>query len=392
MARIEKTPYRSYKIGTLPRGCRHCVKGEKLVLFITGVCNRDCFYCPISDEKKNKDVVYANEWDTGHACGPLTKEEEAIILREASLSKACGAGITGGDPLLVCERTAHIIKRLKASFGRKFHIHLYTSLENVTPERLKALYDAGLDEIRFHPSLEDDSLWNRIMLAKRHGWDAGVEIPVIPGYEEKTGELMEYLDGKIDFLNLNELELSDSAANRLPERGYEAKDDESYAVRGSEEAALELMERALEKRYRYTIHYCTVRLKDGIQLAQRIKRRSRSVASGQDELTSEGLLIRGVIYLKETAPGFGYRTMLKNLLPEKRLELLKDLSDAKDKLKLKLGLKGDVLTIDDYKLRILTSEENVRKHASRLKDLGFVPAVVEEYPTKDALEVDVEMI
>ena len=59
--KIEKTKFYSKKIGSLARGCKQCVKGEKLVLFITGVCPRNCWYCSISEKKKNKDVIFANE-------------------------------------------------------------------------------------------------------------------------------------------------------------------------------------------------------------------------------------------------------------------------------------------------------------------------------------------
>ena len=138
--RIEKTPYHSHKIGLLPKGCKMCVKGRKLVLFITGLCNRKCFYCPISDEKKDKDVVYANEWKTDYCGGELAKEDINVILEEARLCGAEGAGITGGDPLLVLDRTVTAIKALKKEFGRKFHIHLYTSLRNIDREKLKKLY------------------------------------------------------------------------------------------------------------------------------------------------------------------------------------------------------------------------------------------------------------
>ena len=389
---IERTPYHSYKIRALPEGCKLCVKGQKLVLFITGICNRKCFYCPISDEKKDKDVVYANEWDTGHKGGELTKEQMSIILEEAHLCSARGAGITGGDPLLVTERTVEALKKLKAAFGRSFHIHLYTSLENVTEEKLRRLCDAGLDEIRFHPNLEDDTCWAKILLAKKYRWDIGVEIPVIPGYEDKTMKLLDYLSKKIDFLNLNELELSDNSASRLMEMGFSAKSDESYAVRGSEEMALRLMQYCLEKGYDYKIHYCTVRLKDGVQLAQRIKQRSKNVATEIDEVTEEGLLVRGAVYLKETAPSFSYRKMIKEMPLEKRKELTGKLENAREELSKEFGLKKDALRVDDYKLRLLCSEDNVRRFAPRLKANGLVPAVVEEYPTKDALEVDVEFL
>jgi len=389
---VEKTPYHSYKVKGLAKGCKHCVKGEKLVLFITGLCDRGCFYCPLSDEKRGCDVVYANEWDTGHVRGELTREQYDIIIEEARMCNAKGAGITGGDPLLVTERSREAIKRLKSAFGKDFHIHLYTSLENVTGEKLEKLYSAGLDEIRFHPNLDDDSLWDRLNLARSFDWDVGVEIPVIPGYEDKTKKLIDYVADKIDFLNLNELELSDSSGNKLVERGYAAKDDESYAVAGSLEMGLALMEYCLDKGYKFKIHLCTVKLKDAVQVGERIKRRSEKAATSRDIVTKEGLLIRGVIYLKETAPSFSYRKMIKEMPPEKRKELLSRLDLLRDELVKKYSLKNDEISVDIDKLRLLTTQKTVKKFAERLKAAGLVPAVVEEYPTKDALEVDIEFL
>ena len=66
-----------------------CVKGEKLVLFVTGLCPRQCYFCPISDKKYKKDVIYADEW-------PVTNIHQ--IIEEAKLIDAKGAGFTGGDP------------------------------------------------------------------------------------------------------------------------------------------------------------------------------------------------------------------------------------------------------------------------------------------------------
>ena len=86
-----------------------------MVLLITGRCSTGCFYCPLSLEKKGRDVLYANE----RKC---TTDEE--VLDEARMIGAEGTGITGGDPVQSIERTLHFIRLLKGEFGERHHIHL----------------------------------------------------------------------------------------------------------------------------------------------------------------------------------------------------------------------------------------------------------------------------
>ena len=83
---VSKNKYHSFNTGTLPLGCKLCVKGEKLVLFVTGVCPRACYFCPVSDEKIRKDCTFANEQE-------IISDEE--VIREAENMNAKGAGITG---------------------------------------------------------------------------------------------------------------------------------------------------------------------------------------------------------------------------------------------------------------------------------------------------------
>src|SRR3989344_2290645 len=105
--KTEKTRFFSWKSGELAKGCQQCVQGRKLVLFVTGVCPRKCFYCPLADTKKDLDVIYANEWK-------LKDENDTdAIIKEARLTEAKGAGITGGDPFSRIDRTVSYIKLLK---------------------------------------------------------------------------------------------------------------------------------------------------------------------------------------------------------------------------------------------------------------------------------------
>ena len=375
----KKTKWHSWSAGKLAKGCRLCVQGRKLVLFVTGLCGQRCFYCPVSEHKFGKDVVYANEWQVSAPDNPVE------LLEEARLTGAKGAGITGGDPLVNVDRCVAYINLLKEKFGKKFHVHLYTPLKLVNQERLQKLYYAGLDEIRFHPNLDDDSLWNNLSLAKQFGWDIGVEIPVIPGYEEKTKKLIDFIAGKVDFLNLNELELSDTTAEhyQLHVKGFKPKDELSYGTLGSQELAIILLDYAARKGL--ATHFCTAKLKDAVQLRNRIKLRAKHTALKTDIVTKEGTLIRGCAYLPKLAPGVGYREML---LKVDRNQALEKLNTMKEKAK-ELGLQ---MLLDDKKLRLLLSAKTAKKEAKKLKRLGLVPAVVEEYPTADALEVEVEFV
>lgn len=372
---IKNTKYYSKKIGNLAKGCQLCVKGSKLVLFVTGLCPRACYYCPISDKKYKKDVIYADEWKVDNI-------DE--IIREGELIKAEGAGITGGDPLVKLRRTCDCIESLKNRFGSKFHIHLYTSFDLVNSKTLKKLYDAGLDEIRFHANVDSNKLWGRIELAQEFDWDIGIEIPAIPGKLNEMKKLVDYFSDKIDFLNLNELEVADNKVSKLLKLGYKVKDKLSYGIKGSEEVALKLMD-YIDKNYAdANVHYCTAKLKDKVQLAERIKRRAKSVKQSFQKITSEGTLIHGVIYLEK--PGFGYN---KNINKGKKAKLAK-LNKIKSRLVKKYKISKIVL--DKQKPRLLTSVSLVKKLKKQIKEMGLVPAIVEEYPTYDQTEIEIEFL
>lgn len=375
---IAKTKFYSWKKGKLPKGCAKCIRGEKMVLFVTGICPNKCFFCPISEQKSGKDVVYANEWK-------IAKEKD--ILEEAKLTNAKGAGITGGDPLVKLDRTVKYIKLLKKKFGKKFHIHLYTPLNLVTEKSLEKLYKSGLDEIRFHPMLDKHNEWPRILLARKFKWDIGVEIPVIPGKKKETIKLINYIKDKVQFLNLNELEISDTNVNKLVEKGFKPKDKISYGVKGSEKLAKELLKYLAKTKL--NVHYCTTTTKDKVQLARRIKRRALNVAFKTDFISKEGTLVRGVIYPPELKPDFGYALQVESINPKKYEAKLKKI---KTQLQKQLKIPANRLHIDARKPRILTSIVIVDDLKEEIKKLNLIPAIVEEYPTWDSLEVDVQFL
>jgi uncharacterized protein len=350
-----KTKYLSYSTGRLPKGCRLCVQGRKTVVFITGICPKLCFYCPISEQKKNKDVIYINEW-------PTRKTKD--LLKEIRLCSSKGAGITGGDPLARLSRTVKYIRLMKQKFGGNFHIHLYTPLDLVDKRKLSILYKAGLDEIRFHPDLNKLEEWHRILFANKFDWDIGIEIPVIPGMEKKTKRLIDFAANHIDFLNLNELEISDTNAQHLIEKGFRSKNQLSYGVKGSEMLAKNLLKYAENKGKNKGIrtHYCTAQLKDGVQLAKRLKLRARNAKSVFDYVTKEGMLVRAALY-----PKYSKTITLKSTA---RLLNKKEIFNS----------------IDFTRKRLLFSVDDARLHRKWLLEIGDL-RIVEEYPTYDCFSV-----
>ncbi len=264
----------------LPEGCCLCYKGAKMVLFITGICGRNCFYCPVSYERREKDTVFANE---------RRVEKDEDVIEEATSMDATGASITGGEPLLKLERVLRYIRLLKKKFGKSFHIHLYTAF---TPGKdvLVSLRDAGLDEIRFHPQPD---MWENIQMtpyrdsiinAHELGISTGFEIPSIKSDLCGILSLLEEVDG---FLNLNELEFSETNASELEKRGYVPENDISMAVLESRDFAGSVKGKK--------IHFCSSVFKDAVQLRERFKRIAKRSARDFDEITDDGTLVYGVI-------------------------------------------------------------------------------------------------
>lgn len=350
---IRKLPKNSAYLCTLPRGCVYCGPGQKLVLFVTGLCNNRCFYCPLSDAKKGKDVMFANERKIRNF---------SDIIEEAKLIDSKGTGITGGDPLAVPDKTSKCIRLLKSKFGKKHHIHLYTASTDI--KIIRRIAKSGLDEIRFHPpmnlwdNMRNSKFHNAIMTALDNNMDTGVEIPAIPGTKKQIRSLIEYLDDvNAGFLNLNELEFSETNYKSLLSRGYRVKDDVSSGVKGSEELALGIL-RDSDKNF--PVHYCSSSYKDGVQLRNRITRRAKNIARPSDIISDDGLLVKGIIECDNL------HKMYRELL-------------------VKHNVPKALVYIDNEKNRIEIAPWVLEKIAKRILYDAYI---IEEYPTADRLEVE----
>ncbi len=357
---IVRLPMASSHRGDLSPACVQCAEGRKMVLFVTGVCRFRCFYCPVSPNRNQQDVTYANERRV------LADDD---LLAEARAIGASGTGITGGDPLGVVDRVEHYVRLLKGEFGAEHHIHLYTHEPNA--EKLARLARAGLDEFRLHiphylwGSLDGAGAAYRRVLEEAPAWGIrrGVEIPVLPDKEVELVRLLRALDRLgVDFVNLNELEFSETNDAAMHGRGYRLDPRNGWGVDGSRAVAQRVVRTT---GLSIPIHYCSSRFKDSVQLRQRLVRRAERTAPPFADRTPDGTLVYGVVEA-------GARTNLGRLA---------------DRVASAGRLPSDGYRVDFARRRVELGAEALRRFARRLREPAFV---VEEYPTTDALEVERE--
>jgi len=331
--------------GELAEGCKLCTEGCKMVLFITGKCGTGCFYCPVSDNKMGSDNIFANEL-------MVTSLED--IVEEAENMNALGTGITGGDPLMRMDRTLKAIKMLKEHFGKEHHIHLYTS--TIDLGKTMELASAGLDEIRFHPSAD---IWRSVKetelgdIVKIEGLDVGIEVPALPDHQDPLKTLVkDAFELGVKFINLNELEFSETNWDMMDSMGYDLKDDSS-AVAGSEEVAKEVIRDS-----KMRVHFCSSSFKDSVQLRRRLIRRAENIAREMDIVTEDGTILKGLLYTDDVKQAIA---VLKEYnVPD---DLFMDCGDGK-------------LEVAPWVLEELAEE------------LPYKCYIAEEYPTADKLEVE----
>jgi pyruvate formate-lyase activating enzyme-like uncharacterized protein len=352
--KIKKLEKGSKYTGELPKGCKFCRQGRKMVMLVTGLCKLSCFYCPLSARKKGKDVIYANE--------KLVEKDEDVFY-EAKTIDALGSGITGGDPLEVLDRTLYYIELLKKEFGEEHHVHLYTAY---TPddEILHKLENAGLDEIRFHipfnywKKMSGSDYEKTIKDALKTNMMVGVELPALPDFKEVLMNLSIHLnDLGVHFLNLNELEYSETNWDGLIGRHYEVRHETSNAIKGSQWVADDILKKIDTN---MALHYCSSRFKDGVQLKRRLKRRAKNTKKESDIVSEEGLFIKGIVECD-------------------------DLGGVYEQLKEKFRIPGELIFIDKEKERLEIAPWILEEIHEKINYPCFI---VEEYPTADRLEVE----
>ncbi len=334
-------------------GCIQCQRGSKLVLFVTGKCHWGCDYCPLSDNRRESPDMFANE----RRCSNFDE-----VVEEGKAMRATGTGITGGDPMLDFDKTVEAVKALKKSFGDEHHIHCYTSIP-IKPEQAKELGEAGLDELRFH--LLDLSLKryeDSVNAASEAGICVGVELPAEPDKEDKLMALLDELNNStVEFLNINELEITIGNQENMDVRGFNLAGAITAAAEGSAELGFKLKQAAEDMSFH--VKFCTATYKDAGQLRNRFRRRGEATLRPYEILSDDDTILFGAIPCEL----------------EDAADDIKELSEA-------LGLIDGWIRYDAPTRRIeipLSAAEDVAEH------LNVPVQLVEVHPTHERLEVGI---
>ena len=337
-------------------GCIQCQIGSKLVLFVTGHCHWMCDYCPLSENRREIDFMYANE-------RRVEIGDWSAVIQEGKAMNATGTGITGGDPMMAAERSMEACRQLKNAFGPMHHIHLYTSIP-FKPEVAEQLAEAGLDEIRFHLLNLDYQRYVPTMQACRDaGIYVGIELPCEPDQEERLHELVEEMrNGPALFLNLNELEITVGNYDNMEVRGFNLSSEITAGAEGSGELARALHAKVTSD-YGFMVKYCTASYKDSGQLRRRFLRRGEHTISPHEQMTEDGTMVFGAIWCSdEDAKDWIAEIQSQTGIPEQFIFF----DEALDRLEIPLML------------------------AEQIADVVDAPvAMVEVHPTHERLEVGV---
>jgi uncharacterized protein len=263
----------------LSPGCVLCGQGLWSCLFVNSLCKARCFYCPSEQRSKSEPITngipFSNPQDYTDYLGTFQIK---------------GASLSGGEPLLTFERTLHFLKKVRRHFGSRGYVWLYTNGMAASREKLEALKDAGLDEIRFDLTASDYDL-RKVSLAASILTAVTVEIPAIPeDFERLKSLVLELRERGIRFLNLHQLRCTPHNLTHLARRGYTFLHGAKVTVIESELAALRLIEFAIRHSIELPINYCSFAYKNRFQTIGHRRRFAPFVCKPFEVITPVGAI------------------------------------------------------------------------------------------------------
>ncbi len=251
-----------------PAGCRSCLMGTGLsAVRKTNRCNVQCKFCYNYGELDRIPPIGEGLWEIG---GTKFYERDIDLLLSID-KRPTGVAYVYLEPFMEIELYYGVIRRFHEA---GVHQHLYTNGTLCTEENLRALGEAGLDELRFNLGASGcaDSVIASMAAAKRYIPQVGIETPMTPEfYNDFQRRKDAILATGIDFMNCAELHLNE---NNLP--NYEGEN--LYMTRlgylspvWSRSLTLTLMRQAAEEDWGIVVHDCSNHTKFARDLNLRAK-------------------------------------------------------------------------------------------------------------------------
>ena len=241
-----------------PGGCRSCLLGTGLsAVRKTNRCNLACRFCYDYGQLENIEPIGEGLWEIG---GNRYREEDLPLLL-ALQQKPTGIAYVYLEPFMEIEKYYGIIRRFRQA---GVHQHMYTNGVKANEENLRALGEAGLDELRFNlgASNASDRVIEAMATAKKYIPRVGIETPMTREFFRVLNEKKEkILATGIDFMNCAELHLNDNNLdNYAGEPMYFCRMGYLSPII-SRDLTLQVMKTAAEEEWPIVVHDCSNKTK-----------------------------------------------------------------------------------------------------------------------------------
>lgn len=266
-------------INSLSPGCQLCGTGEWSCLFISGLCNANCFYCPapqVSDDPPSAQQIEFTD-----------PEQYAEFINFFGYK---GVSFSGGEPFLKYPRIIEFLQVLRKRCSPDLFIWIYTNGLLVTREKLKGLANLGLNEIRFDIGATRYNL-RHVAMATGIIPNITVEIPSVPVNASLLKSLIpEMIDTGVTNLNLHRLRLTKHNASNLVRQKYTINHGEQPTVAESENSALGVIDFVIKSGSSIGVNYCSFQFKNRYQKAG-YQRKMSTAFIGASESSETGFAL-----------------------------------------------------------------------------------------------------
>lgn len=241
-----------------PKGCRSCLLGTGLsAVRRTNRCNLRCPFCYDYGEMELQPPIGDGYWEIG---GARFREDDLDLLLSVD-TPPTGIAYVYLEPFMEIEKYYGVVRHFHEA---GVYQHLYTNGTLATEANLRALGEAGLDELRFNLGASNcaDSVIEAIGIAKKHIPMVGIETPMTPALHDAFLEKKDaILATGLDFVNCAELHLNpNNLENYWGENLYMYRQGYLSPV-WSHELTLRLMAVAAKERWPVAVHDCCNRTK-----------------------------------------------------------------------------------------------------------------------------------